>query len=207
VPLPLGDVEGVAGRELTLEELKRVIGSAAPHIADGSVRLLIYGVFPEEDGKGPVCIATDVSTLQGDILLKAKCLDSRGSATSVEAIAMDCYKYVFVITGDAAPSRELEVYRDMERVARRLYRNRKARKGVIKVTLMLTPSQAELEVESISAEAVRELNGWFRRWLATKRYTPLFLFNTMVRVLRENSMRVLATVMEVGGGAPHSFMS
>jgi len=200
--LPLGEVEKVAGRELGLEELKRVIGSAAPHIADGSVRLLLYGVFPEEDGKGPVCVATDVSVSQGDIILRARCLDSRGSATTVETLAMDYYRYVFVITGEAAPSRELEVYRDMERVALRLRRNREARRGVIKATLLLSPPRAELEVDSISAEAIRELKEWYRRWLATGRYTPLFLFNTMVRALREKSLRVIATVIEREGGAP-----
>jgi len=53
---------------------------------------------------------------------------------------------------------------------------------------------------------MRELNEWFRRWLATGRYTPLFLFNTMVHVLREMSMRVVATVIERESGAPHTIL-
>jgi len=196
VPLSLGEVEKIAGRALALDEVRGVIADVAPWVLEGSVRLLIYDVHPGEDS---VCVATGIS-LPGreDVVLRVKCVDRGGLVSHVETLAMDYYRYVLVITSRAPPSRELEACRDMEKVAARLRRDREARGSNIHALLILSPPAAELSVNSRSALAIKELHGWYARWLATGRYTPVFLFNAMVHILRKKGMRINPAVLEAG---------
>ena len=192
--MKLSDIERFAGEELTLDDIKRIIPNILSYITSGKVRLFLYNVFPEDNS---ICIATDIAiSYTNDIDFKIKCIDPTGYTFYGDTLAMDYFKYILVITEKAFPNEELEVFKDIKEIADELSKIEEVKKKVIKATLYLSTQQVELGVEISIPDVAKILEEWFRDWLGTGRYTPVFLFKTMVHALQKSGLSVVPTILE-----------
>jgi len=187
-------LEKIAGENLTLNDIKEIIFDILPYITEGKIRLLIYNVFPGDDS---TCVATDVSiSYQNEISFKMKCINQKGYIHDAEAVGMDYFDYIIILTERLFPSEETEAYQSAKNIVDKLSKIIKNKNSVIKATLYLSPTSTELKITATSRDVVKVLNKWYNEWLLTGKYTPVFLFKTMVYAAKKSGIPISSTVFE-----------
>lgn len=183
------EIEEICGRELTLDEFKSTITKVIPFISSKKVRVLVYNVEPP--GK-TFCVVNDIAiSYSGDVLLKMTCVDETGSTYNTTSIAMDYFKYSFVITRKMREEMKTsKPVRELNRIMERILRADGIKRKIVKVYLYLTKDGVTLNT-NLDTSVSNPLIEWFKKWVLTGGYTPVLLFELLVDVLRDKSITVV----------------